>query len=398
MHKPCIACGFHVSYPVYQPGELMLTALGLPKDRESAVNCKKYRAEYRACGYCGHIYNPFFDYALIPYVGDSNRMFNSGTLWQDHMKMLADKLNELTGNSKVNVIEIGSGPAEFMDLLKERAPVANYIVFEPGLDAEIAAQKGHTAIMDYFRPDRDIGKHKPDVIVMRHVLEHLEDPRAFINEISYYSNLAGIRPIMMVEVPRIDKAVQETRVNDFIYEHVSNFTTYSLENMFSICGFDILWSEACYGGEVAVIAGRPKAMTMIQRIKNSSEKYYQGILKQKNSIRGMLDTLQKQGKSFAFWGGTGKSCAFLNAFDINCEEFPVVVDSDYNKAGTFVPGMGQELRTPDYLKTHPVDIIVITTQWRAKDIFNEITQRELTYEDVLVLHDDTLISYRGEAL
>lgn len=94
-----------------------------------------------------------------------------------------------------------------------------------------------------------------------------------------------------------------------------------------------------------------------------------------------------------FWGGTGKSAAFLNSYGIDADRFPIVVDSDPNKIGYFVPGTGQEIRSPEYLLTKPLDSIVITTQWRARDIVAEIKGRNITYKKIYVVCDGRLINY-----
>jgi hypothetical protein len=43
----------------------------------------------------------------------------------------------------------------------------------------------------------------------------------------------------------------------------------------------------------------------------------------------------------------------------------------------------------------PVDIIVITTQWRAKDIYLEITEKQIPFEKILVLSNQQLQVYTG---
>lgn len=37
----------------------------------------------------------------------------------------------------------------------------------------------------------------------------------------------------------------------------------------------------------------------------------------------------------------------MNAYGMDAKRFPLVVDSDLNQAGTFVPGMGQPIRFRD---------------------------------------------------
>ena len=101
------------------------------------------------------------------------------------------------------------------------------------------------------------------------------------------------------------------------------------------------------------------------------------------------------GRSVAFWGATGKGSAFLNIFDLFDHAWPVVVDSDYNKVGRFVPRTGQEIHPPEYLVENPVDTIVITTQWRAEDIAWEIQNRRIPCREILVLVGQELQPLNG---
>jgi len=61
----------------------------------------------------------------------------------------------------------------------------------------------------------------------------------------------------------------------------------------------------------------------------------------KDTISRQLDELHRSGKRVAIWGGTGKSAAFINSYGADAKRFPVVVDSDVDKAGTYVPDGGQ---------------------------------------------------------
>ncbi len=109
-----------------------------------------------------------------------------------------------------------------------------------------------------------------------------------------------------------------------------------------------------------------------------------------------MRSLLQEGKSVAFWGATGKGAAFLNAFEIKAEEFPIVIDSDEHKVGRYVPGAAQRIRSPEHLRKEPADVIVITTRWRADDIVGEIRRLGISFEAVLVLEAERLRPYAGQ--
>ncbi len=95
----------------------------------------------------------------------------------------------------------------------------------------------------------------------------------------------------------------------------------------------------------------------------------------------------------AVWGGTGKAAAFMNFYGVDAQRFPIVVDSDPDKVGTFVPGQGQPIRFRDYLLEDPPDVIIIPMQWRARDIVREIEESGITSSQALIEHDGQLIDF-----
>jgi hypothetical protein len=70
-----------------------------------------------------------------------------------------------------------------------------------------------------------------------------------------------------------------------------------------------------------------------------------------------------------------------------------VVDSDKAKAGTRVPGTGQTIQFRDALKANPVDVVIIPTQWRAKDIVAEMTREGISVPVVLLEHKGRLVDF-----
>jgi hypothetical protein len=80
-----------------------------------------------------------------------------------------------------------------------------------------------------------------------------------------------------------------------------------------------------------------------------------------------------------FWGGAGKSAMMLHILQV--PEHTLVVDSDPNKWGLFVPGTRIEIKSPECLTGLEGIVrstVVATASWRANDIRDEIVGRGLT--------------------
>ena len=133
-----------------------------------------------------------------------------------------------------------------------------------------------------------------------------------------------------------------------------------------------------------------------KRLLEESLNYRQVASTAITTISNQVSDLLKQRKSIAVWGGTGKSAAFINRYGIDADSIPTVVDSDPDKVGTFVPGAGQEIRFRDWLKEHPVDIVIIPPQWRAKDIVLEMVNEGIRCDMVLIEHGGRLVDFLND--
>jgi hypothetical protein len=391
----CIACGNNVLIDIYHPEPSPLVALNLPKSEEAAISAIKLPMTFKMCGICGHVFNVDFQYAQVPYEGDSNRMYNAGPLWQEHMKGL---INHLIENVEVwkdgQVIDIGCGDGQFLRMLKEAYPAARCVGYEPGVDAR--KQNPFTVVQDYFIPERDLRRHNPSILLCRHVLEHLENPREFIAQIAYWSGVYGIEPIFVAEVPCIDTSLEVGRLSDFLYEHVSNFTMESLAALFMGSGFELLEIKRCYGEEVLVGVFKPRT-TAIRHTRTLADTFTQKARDSVERVKEQLNAM-KHSQPVVLWGGTGKSAAFINNHKLDAARFPVVVDSDSAKWGKFVPGTGQMIQNPGKVVWQNNTVIVITTPWRADDIYKDICSRPLRYGRLVVLQVGEMKDYEPSAI
>jgi len=395
MQTTCIACGFHITHEIYHGDNHPLSVLHLPRTKAQARDALKLPMNFRSCARCGHIFNVEFDYYKIPYEDDSNLMYNKARMWMKHMEGLVEELVGKYDAKQKTLVDIGCGDGGFLKILLERNLGNRCIGFEPGVEAANAAKNGLEVHKDYFIPERDLKSIRPDFLICRHVIEHLKSPLTFVSEIAYWCNVYDVFPLFLAESPRIDNAIEQGRINDFLYEHPSNFTQRSFQFMFETGGWDVVDIRPAYGDEVVVAVTRPRRSEHLKALPHTAKSYSDSLRKLKQNVGSAMAKLADSGRSVAFWGATGKGSAFLNIFDLFDHAWPVVVDSDYNKVGRFVPRTGQEIHPPEYLVENPVDTIVITTQWRAEDIAWEIQNRRIPCREILVLVGQELQPLNG---
>jgi len=107
------------------------------------------------------------------------------------------KIMKHTSNKKIKIFDFGAGYGEFLAFLQER----NIEVFglEPTkLARDFVFQKLGVKLFPETAENFNFSE-KYDVVIMRHVLEHVSDPQKVLNEI--FENGLGHNSICMIKVP-----------------------------------------------------------------------------------------------------------------------------------------------------------------------------------------------------
>ena len=386
----CIVCGQTRTHPLVNLGKQPLSIVNLPKTKEAAKGALRYSLNFHKCAFCGHVFNLDFDDTRIAYAEDSYHMYNSGSGWQNHIAETVEALDFSSWRGQT-AIDIGCGTGDFFTAMLKRYPDETFLGFEPGVEADRI--DAFPVERDYFEPERDLKLYDPGLLCLRHVIEHLKNPREFLSDIAYWSIIYNIAPLVYVEVPCFDKALQSGRAGDLIYEHASHFTESSFRTLFELSGYKLFDYALVYDDEVLCGWAYPDC-TEVRIHKTAAEKFSIGVKASKTVMHSSLDAILKNNQTIALWGGTGKSAAFINTYGLDASRFPIVVDSDEAKCRKFVPGTGQEIVHSTNLLQNPVDVIVITTRWRATDIYQEITHRQIPHDRVLYLNENMLVDYR----
>jgi hypothetical protein len=387
----CPACGYHVAVPFYDGGRQPLATLAWPASEVEARTMTPLPLDFVSCVDCGHAWNAAFDYRAVPYTDKPNLMFNRGVLWGGHLNAVRQAMLDRLP-ARPTVVEIGHGDASFLAALAAACGDGRYVGFDPNG----AARADGTSLelrAALFDPRVHLAELKPDLIVSRHVLEHLTDPLGFVQQLSFGAAVGGMKPLLYLEVPCIDRAVESRRTVDFYYEHNSQFTTESFGRMLNRCGVTIERIDTGYDGEV--IFGFARLGTQSHQLAHAhgARSFREATDRSRSAISRALDGLAASGTRVAIWGGTGKSAAFIHQHGVDAVRFPLVVDSDKDKAGTFVPGAGQPIQFRDVLLEQPVDVVIVPPQWRCRDIVAEMNRAGIRVKQVLIEHEGRLIDY-----
>ena len=392
LHAPCPVCGHAVSAPFYDGGRHALATLGWPKSADEALAMPRHAQDYVQCPACTHVWNRSFSYDAIPYQDNPNRMFNRGGIWQGHLARTRDQLLDRLPAAPT-VVEVGCGEGHFVRGLAEaRGGRGRFVGFDPNASPETGHGVEFHARL--FEPLSGMADFSPDAVVIRHVLEHLTEPAALLEQMAW--GAAADKPcLLFAEVPCIDRVFETGRLADFFFEHASHFTTASFRALMERAG-ELLALDHGYDGEVVYALVRLGVPVAARERAAAAQDFARRAQASRAAIRGQLDELAAGGETVAIWGGTGKAAAFIHQFGADAGRFPLVVDSDPDKAGTFVPETGQTIAFRDILKTLPPDVVIIPTQWRARDIAAEMAREHIRPRRILIEHGGRLVDFERD--
>ncbi len=391
---PCPVCHYNLAAPFFDGGKQTLATLGWPTSTEAAQAMPKHPQDFVQCPKCSHVWNRSFTYDAIPYQNNPNRMFNKGGIWKGHLATTRDLVLKHLPDAP-SVVDIGCGEGHFVRGLAEaREGVGRFVGFDPNATPETG--RGVEFHAAYFEPLLHMADFAPDAVAIRHVLEHLTHPGALLEQLAWGATTLGKACWLFAEVPCIDRVFETGRLADFFYEHTSHFTTESFRTLMERAG-EVVKLAHGYDGEVVYALVRLGVPAAIQQRAQAATEFSQAANASRVHIRQQLDALAASGQRVAIWGGTGKAAAFIHQFGVDAKRFPLVVDSDPDKAGTFVPGTGQEIVFRDVLKTAPAEVVIIPTQWRAKDIAAEMAREGITAAQVLIEHGGKLVDFHHDA-
>lgn len=389
-HVSCPVCGYSLASSFFNPGQYPLATLGWPESADKAAAMARHELDFVQCPACTHVWNRAFDPDCIPYQESPNRMFNAGIAWSGHLANTRDLILAEMPSDPV-VIDIGCGEGHFVRGLGEALDgKGRFIGFD--LNAADETGGGIEFHQQYFDPLMDMAIYNPDAVVIRHVIEHLVEPSHFLEQLAWGARGSERPCLLFVEVPCIDRVFETARLSDFFYEHTSHFTTRSFAHLMSKAG-NVKHLGHGYGEEVVFALVELAVPNGIAESADLATRFEQRSHNSRLAIQQHLSELKACGATVAIWGGTGKAAAFMQYFSVDPEGFPLVVDSDPGKVGTFVPGIGQEIVGVEILKGVDLDAVIIPSQWRAKDIVREMEQLNVYAKQVLIEHNGALIDF-----
>lgn len=342
--------------------------------KEAAAHFPKGKIQLRYCKDCGYIGNEAYESGKVTF--DNYDFSNDFSLiFSAYVHELCNQLISQYDLREKIILDVGCGDGYF---LKTMCRLGN----NKGIGIDSGFNHSKRPVEDdldiQFFQDYYSAKYnnlQPDFVSCRLVIDLLPDPIGFLK--IFRENLMG-RPdtIVFFEVPYTNYTFEQNVIWNVVYEHRSWFTKASFSHLFESCGFEVidlplLWNDE-FLGLVAKIksydaASAPTQVNRQDTLWKTIDKFSESYQNQLEKYKLQIEQIRKNYSKIAAWGAGARGVSFFNLYKLN-DLVTYVVDINEKRQGKFIPGSGQEIVSPEYLKTYQPDLIIITNPSYAEEI------------------------------
>ncbi|MBW4565250.1 MAG: methyltransferase domain-containing protein [Mojavia pulchra JT2-VF2] len=383
----CPNCGHHELSIFYEVRNVPVHSCLMTSTPQQALDFPCGDVVLGYCDRCGFITNVAFDSKWSAYAPNYEDQQSFSPTFNKFAIDLANHLIDKYDLHNKDIIEIGCSKGDFLLLLCELGNNRGVGIDPSVVPGRVQSQAADRVkfIQEYY--DEHHAEYVGDFICCRHTLEHIQPTAEFVTKVR---RSIGDRTntIVFFEIPDTIRVLQDLAFEDIYYEHCSYFTPGSLARLFRACGFEVIDLYRTYGEQYLLIEARPVATSSdkIHPLEESIEQTAQYVQTFATQIQNHLqkwrlhlENLQSQGKRAVIWGSGSKCVAFLTTLDaIDLIEY--VVDINPHRHGKFIPGVGKEIMSPEFLRDYQPDQVIVMNSIYRNEIQEMLTAMGVTSE------------------
>tara|TARA_B100000315_G_scaffold252689_1_gene289961 strand:+ start:339 stop:1394 length:1056 start_codon:yes stop_codon:yes gene_type:complete len=268
----------------------------------------------------GLVYNAAFNPASMEYDTDYNNESPSSQFKKHLEDVAAIILRRLGFHS---LVEVGCGKGAFLEMLLARG--CDVTGFDPAYEGD--NPRVQKRCFDSSLEIRNKG------IILRHVLEHIQNPVSFLEQIRMANGGSGL---IYIEVPCFEWICRQRSWFDVYYEHVNYLRLSDFFRMFST----VLESGYLFGEQHLYVVAELESLRIPQMDSKDRVNFPSDFL-------SSYMTAERPNARMAVWGGASKGVIFALLKSRNGQPIDMVIDINVAKQGKYLPVTGLQVFSPE---------------------------------------------------
>ena len=340
-------------------------------ERKPYVPAQLATVSLAQCRCCGAVFNRCFDEARMRAAYRSESYVVKRVLDGQMSTSLAHVAARIGAylNRDFRVLEVGSGDGKLAVTLAGRC--REMITVDPSY-ASLSCE-GRADNMrhynDYFNAEfcRDIGE--VDVVVARHIFEHLTHPMDFLELVGQTLADSGI---LYVEVPNLEEIVDASRYYDIFNDHVGYYSRATLSRIAARAGFDereciSLFSDQHIG---LFLAGGKASPSCCGRAEAYDLACFTGRSQEVNAL------IHDRTGGVAIYGAGAHGVTMWSHLDEQARGKVICyLDGDTSKAQLFLQGTDKQVCHPSEIELNDFDAIVLAVALYEPEVSEMLSRR-----------------------
>jgi SAM-dependent methyltransferase len=346
MNLTCPICNSENLYKFLERFQVPVHQNLLMNSEKEAIEITRGDLKLFVCNDCEFIFNSDFDFSKLNYGKKYDNTQDISPFFNSYISELAENLIQKRGVQNSTIVEIGCGKGIFLKKLVLKKNWGNVgFGFDPSYIGGKSQLNGRLNFEKKYY-DLDCSKIKADVIICRHVIEHIQEPLSLLKLIK--SSLGTSKSVKIYfETPTVDWILKNEIIYDFFYEHCSYFNLNSLRVAFELSGFKVSEAKTVFEGQYMWFESIPtnKKLKIKMNPSKTPELAKKFLENEKKIVHEWREKIKKLAKNekIAIWGAGAKGVTFCNLIDPNCEFFKFVIDLNPKKHGKFIAGTGHKI-------------------------------------------------------
>lgn len=305
---------------------------------------------------------------LIPLkiLYQSQHVDGCGSTWQKYYNNFAKYVLRFRPKS---VLEIGGGQGQLAETVTRKSKKLQWIIVEP--NPTHLGNVNIKIIPKFFEQGFKINK-KVDLVVFSQLLEHLYDPKSFLENISRFLKPGGK---LVFAYPNLTLWLKRKYTNALNFEHTMFLTDYFVDVLLAQCGFRIADKQKYKDHSVfyTTVKTKKKNMTVVYKNKYPTYKrIFMDFISYHKSVVESLNNKIKKVKSPVYCFGAHIFTSYLINFGLDISKLTTILDNSPAKQGRRFYGTNFIVESPKVLRGKGKVYVILKAGIYNKEIREDI--------------------------